>query len=102
MNGKVARKLRRASGNRGRYKALKRLYNAGKVITGGTNELRTQPKKEVTEEDRRAQAQARASQLAQRPAFAKYAPIKKNTAQRKLGKRPDSALARERRSWRVR
>jgi len=33
MNGKTARKLRKAArGSRGRYKALKKLYKEGKVV----------------------------------------------------------------------
>ena len=99
MRGKVARMLRRVSGSPGRYRALKRLYNQGKVITGGAHELCTQPAQEVLPEARRAQAEARALLIRKRASFARYAPIRRNTAQRKLKVRPDSALARERRSW---
>ena len=102
MRGTVAKKLRRAAGNTGRYRALKRLYKEGKVIDGGQVELRAQPEAEVTESvlwERRGQAEARAAAIAARPSFARYAPITKNTAQRKLPVRPDSALAKARRSW---
>lgn len=106
MRGSVARKLRRAAGNRGRYRALKRLWHDGLVILGGKDlELRAKPKAPAydVEVSRKYQAAARKQIIDRRRlcGFARYAPMTKNTAQRKLPVRPDSALAQERRSWRA-
>lgn len=101
MNGKVAKKLRRAAGGSvGRHRALKKLYNEGRVIDGGKDELRAQQAKEVkSAEDRRSQAEARASLLAKRPSFARYAPIKKNTAERKLKRNGENPYSTARRRF---
>lgn len=86
-----------AGGSSGRYRVLKRLYVEGK--TRGMNELRLQQKQKIASPTFRAQVKARPSD---RPGFATYLPILKNTAQRKLSIRPSTELAKERRGARWR